>query len=160
MCMYINEYTQYAALSFNAEDKKEQYADNPYISGELHRYIDRAAIHDELLSKFKSKHPEITNDRLQNICRFLCVRNLFFLNGINQLRRVYDDYDENNDWLLRAIETNLIWKEYLARKAIGLEQLVPDVETAHSYSLLVHFISDGSRDPVVHWKEKIGRGDL
>jgi hypothetical protein len=153
----VIEYAGYQVLCLTEEEKTEMsYSDCPFISGELHRHIDKVLEHDDELGKYKWEYPDISNDELVSFCNSSSVLNSYYVNGFNLVRFEFDDIDEEKDWLNPFIKSMLIWKEDQIREKIALPSLLLDNFDALKHSTFMNLVTNGHKNPFYEW-EKFSR---
>ena len=147
-------YSEYQVLCLTEEEKKEfDFSNCPYISGELYKDIDKADKYMTELDEFKWKNPDITNEQLISYCNSKSLVSLYYMNGINLLRREFDDYDDEKDWFKPFIESQLIAQEYLARDKMELPQLIGDSIEYLKYSTFLNLVRNGHENPLYEWEK-------
>jgi hypothetical protein len=141
-------------LCLTEEEKRGQvYADCPYISGELYRFIERAVPHVELLRELKWKNPEFSNENLVGVCNMRSGRILFYLNGLNHVRYEFKDYDKQKDWFQPFLRAMLIWYEDNHRQKMGLPSLLPDEMDGLKHSTFMNMVVNGVVNPYYEWEK-------
>jgi len=146
-------YTQFQILCLTEEEKTEyDFSENPYISGELYKNIDKADKYITEMDEYKWKNPNSSNEELILYCNSKSLVNLYYLNGINILRRDFGDYDDKKDWFKPFIEYQLIAQEYLAREKMGLPQLLNDSIEYLKYSAFSSLVGNGHKNPLYEWE--------
>lgn len=124
-----------------------------YISGELYRYIRKCVPHNEALKQHVWRYPDSTDENLIAMSNFWCAENIYYLDGLNLLRREFEDYetDPTKDWLQPLLISLLIFYEDTYRQKIGLPSLTPSYE-ALRLSTLVNLVRDGHSNPLYEWE--------
>jgi hypothetical protein len=152
MANLVANFAELQVLCLTQEEKRSQfYADCPYISGELHRHIEKAVPHIELLREFKWKKPDASATDLVGMCNLRSGRWLFHLNGLNHVRYDFKDFDGQKDWLQPFVRAMLIWQEDSLREKLGLPPLLPDKLDGLKYSTFVNLVADGTKNPNYEW---------
>jgi hypothetical protein len=154
LASYVVGFAELAVLCLTEEEKKEQwYAECPYISGQLHLRIDQAAHHVNELKEILWKHPDITKVELVSYCNTRCVVLLYYLNGMNYVRREFNDIDEQKDWLRPFMRSMLIWEEDLIREKIGQPRLLTDFLDNIKHSTFMNIVVNGHKNPYFEWEK-------
>jgi len=136
-----------------SEKPKISHCRSPYISGELHRHIRKCVPYNEDLKWVVGKYPDCTDRDLIAHGNFFCAENIYYLDGLNLLRREFKDYDTDpaKDWLHPLITSLLIFAENTYRGKIGLPSLTPSYE-ALRLSTMMNFVRDGHSNPLHEWE--------
>lgn len=151
---YVIGFAEYQVLCLTEEKKQGTfYSDCPYISGALHRHIDKAVKHVDDLRKLKWEHPDISNEELVSFCSSVCAVRLYYMNGFNLVRSEFDDFDKEKDWLNSFIKSMLIWEEDRMREKIGLASLLPNSLDATKHIIFMHLVVTGHRNPYSEWEK-------
>jgi hypothetical protein len=126
---------------------------SPYISGELHRHIRKCVPHNEDLKQHVWRYPDCTDKDLIGMANFWCAENVYYLNGLNLLRKEFKDYDTDptKDWLQPLLISLLIFYENTYRNKIGLPSLTPSYE-ALRLSTMMNLVRDGHANPLYEWE--------
>ena len=87
------------------------------------------------------------------MANFCCAENLYYLNGLNLLRREFKDYDtdQTKDWLQPLLISLLIFHENAYRRKIDLPSLTPSYE-ALRLSTMMDFVRGGHANPLYEWE--------
>jgi hypothetical protein len=127
---------------------------SPYISGELHRHIRKCVPHNEDLKQFVWRFPESTDKDLIAHGNFRCAVNVYYLNGLNLVRKEFKDYDTspNKDWLQPLLISLLIFYENTYRNKIGLPSLTPTPWDALRHSTMMDLVMSGHSNPLYQWE--------
>lgn len=154
---HIAEYVVlYAALCVFAltEDEKAvmEYGRNPYISGQLHHHIRRAAeLHDEMRGQVDRG---LGDNELVAFANTRAAIMLYYANALNMVRIRRRDTALSTDWYRPFVEAMLVWEEDNARERLGLPRLVPGELHGLPYYGFLEVVLAGEADPVSRWKAK------
>jgi hypothetical protein len=155
MASYACGYASYQVLCLKESEKsKLSFSECPYISGELYKYIQDIAKHNDKLREIKWKNPNITDDDLIYICNYQSVLHLYYLNGMNLVRSEFEDLDKEKDWLRPFVRSMLIWEEDQIRTKINLSSLLPDSFDALKHSTFMNIVTNGHKNPYYEWEKK------
>jgi len=147
-------YAEYQVLCLTEAEKDEgPFSDCPYISGELHKHIDKAVKHIDELGKLKWKHTDISIEDLVSYCNTKSLLHLYYVNGFNYVRVEFDDIDKEKDWLTPFIKSMLIWEEDQIRNKIGLPRLLPDNLDGLKHSTFMNMVVNGHKNPYYEWEK-------
>jgi hypothetical protein len=84
---------------------------------------------------------------------------LYFLNGMNLVRFVFKDKDEDNgkDWFRPLIMSMLIDSEHTYRKKLGLPTLLPNDVVAIMHSTFMNIVAGGVGNSLFQWEDSYKR---
>lgn len=154
LASYVIGFAEHQVLCLTEEEKQGTfYSDCLYISGALHKHIDKAVKHVDDLRELKWKHPDISNEELVSFCNSRCVLHLYYVNGFNLVRSEFDDLDKEKDWLRPFLKSMLIWHEDQMREKIGLPSLLPDSLDGLKHSTFMNLVANGHRNPYFEWEK-------
>ena len=154
LASHVLGYAGFQVLCLTEEEKAEAfYSDCPFISGKLHKHIDKVVEHNDELGELKWKHSDISNDDLVSFCNTRCVLHLYYLNGVNYVRGEFNDIDKEKDWLRPFLKSMLIWEEDRVRGEIGLTSLLPDSLDALKHSTFMNLVTNGHKNPFYEWEK-------
>ena len=148
----------YSVLALTEEEKKvmEDYAEVPWISGQLHYNLPELSEYSEELKKARWED-KIADDDLHNYCNAQRRVLLFYGNGLNYLRMVLGDMIGNKDWFRSLLVANMIWWENYYRSCTDMEDLGLDIVLGTTYSQFGKFVCSGIEDPfyefVMFWEK-------
>lgn len=136
-----------------AEKAGAFYKGNPYISGELHAHIERAAELSEELSRirFESSQPLSATD-LVAVANQRCALLLYYANGLNMVRITIGDKSPR-DWFKPFVEAMLVWEEASYREKLGLPRLTPGFVDHLAYSNFLNYVTNGAPSPYYEWSK-------
>lgn len=147
---YTIQYAKLQVLCLTSEEKAEAfYYQNPYISGELHNYIDQLADQVEEVKRFKWENNASKED-LVDFCNGQCALYLYYLNAFNLVRMEIGDKTDP-DWFRPLVEAQLVYEENSFRNEEGLPLTVNDMIEALTYSAMFSKAADGAVNPFFEW---------
>lgn len=124
LAKYVANYASYEVLSLNEKEKKDgQFANCPYISGELYKHLDKVIEHNSELGEIKWKQKNISDDDLIGYLNTRSMVMLYYMNGLNIFRLVLKDNDDIKDWFKPFVAAMMVWEEDTVRGKIGLPKL-------------------------------------
>lgn len=150
-------FASYMVLSLTEEEKKvvEDYAEVPWISGQLHYNLPALSEHSDELKKARWEG-NIADDDLHDFCYAQGRKLLFYANGLNYLRMVLDDTAGGKDWFRPLIVANMIWWENYYRTCPNMESIGLDTALGTTYSQFGKFVYSGVESPfyefVIFWE--------
>jgi len=149
---YMILHAELAVLCLTEEEKRDQfYADCPFISGQLHREIQKAVPHVEFLREAKCKFPDVSAEEFVALCNARSIWLLFYVNGFNDVRYYLKDCDKE-DWFHPFNRAMMIWHEDWLRGKMGLPCLLPDKLDELKYATFVNLVVDGAPNPYCEWE--------
>lgn len=149
---YTLTFAQLSVLSLTEEEKAEQfYAASPYISGELHRHIEKAAPHNEELARLIWQKGELSGGELVSYANSRSALMAYYVNGLNMARIDMGDRDSAKDWFRPFVEAMLVWEEDGMREKLGIPRLVPGPLHALPYSTFLNSVVNGEANPFFTW---------
>lgn len=154
---HIVEYVlRYACLCVFAltEDEKAvmEYGRNPYITGQLHHHIQRAAeLHDEMRTQVDRGLSDI---ELRAFANTRAAVMLYYANALNMVRIRRGDTAPESDWYRPFVEAMLVWEEDNARERLDMPRVVPGELHGLPYYGFLEVVLAGEDDPLGHWKQK------
>jgi hypothetical protein len=149
---YVLAFASIQVLTLKPEEKTDAfYAGCPYISGELYKHIQAAADHHAELKQLKWTHDSLSDEELMSFCNTRGAVLLYYVNGLNIVRRADKDFDANKDWFRPFIKSMLIWQEDTYRRNLGLPPLLPDPTAALEYSAFLNAVTNGAPNPYYDW---------
>ena len=86
----------------------EDYAEVPWISGQLHHNLPALSEYSEELKKARFEN-NIVDDDLHDYCYAQGRKLLFYINGLNYLRIFLGDVFDKNDWFRPLLVADIIW---------------------------------------------------
>lgn len=142
-------------LALTEEEKAVMpYSANPYISGQLHHHIIDAVPFDEELKDRRTENPDGDAADLVDFANSRGAVMLYFLNGLNIIRRSMGDSDDDHDWFQPMFEAQLVHEEYTFREQLGLPTLIPGNVDANVYGAFLAFVFDAKiTNPLLDWLE-------
>jgi hypothetical protein len=144
------QYAQVHVLSLTEDEKSETfYAENPYITGQLHHRIDEAAEHVEELAQHKWE-AQASGQDLIDFANGRSIVYLYFMNAFNLARMEIGDKSDP-DWFKPLVEADLVWVENTMREKLGLPLSVKDKFEALAYSSMSNMVENGSSNPFYEW---------
>jgi len=154
MCAVAISTAELQTLCMTEEEKAgQQFAANPYISGELHRHIERAAPLSDEFAEALAQTPSLTAEELMGFANRRSALMLFCLNGLQLVRLETNDHIAEGDWLRPLVEAQMAWQEDLWREKLGLPRLVPPpYYDALRYSGFLTMVLNGERNPLAAWR--------
>jgi hypothetical protein len=159
------QYAQLQVLCLTEEERRQAfYAENPYISGDLHQCIDEAAEHVDELARHKWESGASGQD-LIDFCNVRCAIYLYYMNALNLARMELGDQTDP-DWYRPLVEAQLVYEENTVRDRMGLSLTVTDMIEALAYSVMFNHAANGVANPFYEWckawpdKYLAGRGPL
>lgn len=154
LATYVVGLAGFQVLCLTEEEKADAfYSDCPYISGTIHRDINKAVKYVEELRELKWKYPDITNSDLVSFCNSRCVLHLYYSNGFNFVRGEFDDFDDQKDWLRPFMKSMLIWEEDQLREKMGLQRLLPGSLDGLKHSTFMNLVVNGHKNPYFEWEK-------
>lgn len=157
MASYIVSFSDLQVLCLTEDEMRDSdYADCPFISGELYHHISDASDHLAELKELKWKYGDIDDRELISFCNSRCVVLLYYINGLNYVRCESGDFDSTKDWLKPFMKSMLIVSEDNIRSKIGLKSLLNDSLDNLKHSSFLNIVLNGSRNPYFEWDTKWG----
>jgi hypothetical protein len=151
----VAAFTELSVLCLTEEEKRDQFfADCPYISGQLHREIEKAVPHVEFLREAKWEFPDLSGEELVALCNARSGRSLFYVNGLNQVRVELKDCDKQKDWFRPFLRAEMILREHLYREKIGPPSLLSDKSDGLKYSTFFNLVLNGAHNPYYEWEKQ------
>lgn len=149
---YTLMFTQLHVHCLKEFEKADQhYSENPYVSGQLWRHIRDSADHHEEIARWKWEEPELSDDDLIATANTRCALYLYYLNGMNLVRRELGDRSEGKDWFLPFVEACLVNEEHHVREKLGLPTLVPGPLGSLTYAGFLNYVLNGEQHPFFAW---------
>ncbi len=147
-------YCQLQLLCLTPDEKAEHFcADNPYITGEISKHIERAAEHVEEAKQFVWQGDGATAEDLMDFANTRSALMLFYANGFNMARIAIGDNDAVKDWFKPFVEAQLVWEEDLMRENLGLPRLLPPPLHGLAYSSMMNYVLDAERNPFFTFRQ-------
>jgi hypothetical protein len=153
LAIWVCEYADYQVLCLTEEEKKESFAQCPYISGELYKSIQVVSDHKENLKQIKWERGDWTDKELISFCNSKSALALFYTNSLNCVRWELGDIRHDKDWLDSFREAMLIWQEDQYRRAAGMDTFISSIR-ALQYSTYLNFVANGVSNPRYEWENK------
>ena len=151
---YAFAFAQLQVLCLKEDEKTEvYYGDSEFISGELYHHIQKCAERVDELKELKWKDSTISDEELMDYCNGRCSILLFYLNGLNCVRKEFDDFDSEKDWFRPFIQAMLIWQEDTFRRDIGIDPLLADSMEGLKYSTFANLVQNGFKNPYYEWEK-------
>ena len=168
ICAVVVSIAELQTVCMTEEEKAGQpYAANPFISGELHRHINRAAPLSDQFARALAQTPISTAEELIGFANSRSALQLFCLNGLQLVRLETGDHIPEGDWFRPLVEAQMAWQEDVWREKLGLPRLVPPpYYDALRYSGFLNLVLKGEPDPLAAWRAAApnlylaGRGTL
>jgi hypothetical protein len=158
-------YADYQVLAMTAEHKADSfYSKCPHVSDELQYHLDTCIEHHDQLREYwwnLKDSPMREGVSLQEAvfhnATTYALLGLFYANGFNLMRAVYNDVSVGRDWFRPLILSSLIYAEENYRSKIGLPSLLVDSDTALHHVSFVHLVARGERNPLFVWEDTLRR---
>ena len=144
----VLSFASYMVLALTEEEKKamEDYAEVPWISGQLYHNLPAISEYSEELKKARWDG-NIADDDLHDYCYAQGRKLLFYANGLHYFRVVFDDTAGDKDWFRPLIVANMIWWENQYRFLTDMENLGLDIVLGTTYSEFGKFVYSGIKSP-------------
>ena len=81
---------------------------------------------------------------------------LYYVNGLNIIRRDFGDFDDVKDWLQPFMKSMLIWDEDIWRGKMDLPSLLPNSLDALEHSTFMNMVVNGFKNPYFEWEKAYG----
>lgn len=141
------------------EDEKPlmPFASEEKISGKLYKKIKECMPHTTQGKRFLLSKPKVSNQECLVYCNKLSLINLFYMNGLNSLRKEIGDFseDHNKDWFVPFVNSMLVYYEHVIREKLKLKSLFKKNEQISPLiiSAFKNFVCDKvSVNPYSDWK--------
>ena len=142
-------------LSLTEEGKAQvdDYADVPYISGQLGEHIEKLIHQNEDLEQLISEQDldpdeDLDAQQLIELCDWWLGSLVFYLNALNILRMFWVGDTSEKDWLRPATVAMMIWWEFIYRGGLNdLPELV-NPGLGVFYSRFTTLVEKGAKDPL------------
>jgi len=158
-------YADYQVLAMTAEHKAASfYFDCPYLSVELQHHLDACIEHHDQLREYwwnlkdsPMREGASLQEAVFQYATTYALLGLFYANGFNLMRAVYEDVSTGRDWFRPLILSSLIAAEDDYRSKIGLPSLLTDSDTAFYHSSFALLVARGERNPLFAWEDILRR---
>ena len=152
----VLSFANYSVLAITEEEKKVmEYAEVPWISGQLHYNLPALIELSEELKKARWEG-NIADDDLHDFCYWQRIKLLFYVNGLNYLRIFFNDTAGGKDWFRPLLVANMIWWENYYRTCSNMDNIGLDEVLGVTYSQLGKFVYSGVESPfyefVIFWE--------
>lgn len=150
---YVLLFAGLCVLALTEEEKAVmEYGRNPYITGQVHRHIRRAAeLHDEMRSQLERGS---SDEELIAFANTRAAVMLYYANALNMVRIRRGDARPENDWYKPFVEAMLVWEEDSMRERLGLQRVVPGELHGLPYYGFLEIVLAGEEDPMSRWTGK------
>jgi hypothetical protein len=158
-------YADYQVLAMTAEERAASfYSSCPYVSDELQHHLDACIEHHDKLREYwwnikewATREGTSLQEAIFHYATTHALVGLYYVNGLNLIRAVYEDVPVGRDWFRPLILSSLIRAEDNYRTKIGLPSLLTDGDSAFYHSSLGALVSRGDRNPLFEWESIVGR---
>jgi hypothetical protein len=152
---HVIVFCQLAILCLTEEEKQMMhYADNPYITGEIHHHIVVAAEHNKEAAQFVWESSGATAEELMSFANTRSALMLYYANGFNMARIDAGDTSSDKDWYKPFVEAMMVWEEDQLREKLGLPRLLPGIVDGLAYSTFLNHVTNGDRNPFYTWTKE------
>jgi hypothetical protein len=150
---YVLMYAQLSVLCLTEEEKAQHmFAENPYISGELHHHIQRAfELNEEMARIVWTKDGKLDRSELIATANTRSATALYYANGFNIARVAIGDTEPDKDWYKPFVEAMVVWAEDQVREKLGLPRLVPGLIGSLPYASFLDHVLGSERNPFFTW---------
>lgn len=150
---YVLLYCELSILALTEEEKAQHmFAANPFITGELHHHIERAAPLSEEMAKIVWQNDgPMSAEELMATANTRSAVALYYANGLNMVRIAIGDTDPGKDWYRPFVEAMMVWEEDRVRDKLGLPKVLTNSIGGLAYSSFMNHVLNGEQNPFFTW---------